>query len=78
MENFITNIKVSIAYEDINKPNLSEYEYHPEWLMNLQSNQRKFLQWLHLDYLLGNQFHTFNKNTLSHRSEEHTSELQSH
>mgnify|MGYP006269432111 CR=1 FL=1 len=66
MENFILNIGVNVAYDDINKPNLSEYEYHPEWLVKLKEQPKKYLRWLHIDNFLGNQFHTFNKNTLEH------------
>jgi hypothetical protein len=63
MQNFILDIKVNVAYDDINKPNLSDYEYQPHWLLDLKPYQRKYLQWSHIDYFLGNQFHTFNKNT---------------
>ena len=63
MENFITNIIVSLAYDDINKPNLSEYEYAPNWLTDENVHPKRYLHWLQIDNFLGNQFHTFNKNT---------------
>ena len=73
MQSFITDIKVNIAYDIIDDANLSQYEYFSKWLLDLKKdNERKFLQWLHLDYVLGNQFFTFNKNTLEyfHNSNE--------
>lgn len=63
MENFINNIIVSVAYDDINKPNLSEYEYAPNWLIGDNVHPKRYLHWLHIDNFLGNQYHTFNKNT---------------
>jgi len=68
MQNFILDIKVNVAYDDINKPNLSDYEYQPQWLLDLKPYQRKYLQWSHIDYFLGNQFHTFNVNSLEYFS----------
>ena len=57
MQSFITDIKVNIAYDVIDDANLSQYEYFAKWLLDLKKdNKRKFLQWLHLDYFLGNQF----------------------
>lgn len=63
MKNFINDIIVSVAYDDINKPNLSEYEYAPNWLIGENVHLKRYLYWLQIDNFLGNQFHTFNKNT---------------
>lgn len=63
MKNFINDIIVSVAYDDINKPNLSEYEYAPNWLIGENVHPKRYLHWLQIDNFLGNQFHTFNKNT---------------
>ena len=63
MKNFINNIIVNVAYDDIHKPNLSQYEYQTNWLMELQPYPKKYLYWQHIDNFLGNQFHTFNKKT---------------
>jgi len=68
MTNFITDIIVSVAYDDITKPNLSEYEYSPNWLMGENVHPKRYLHWLHIDNFLGNQFHTFNKNTTEYFS----------
>ena len=72
MDNFINNIIVNVAYDDIQKPNLSEYEYETNWLLELKPHTKKYLYWLHIDNFLGNQFHTFNKNTTEYfcKSEE--------
>ena len=66
MKNFINNIIVSVGYDDINKPNLSEYNYAPTWLNGENVHPKRYLHWLHIDNFLGNQFHTFNKNTLEY------------
>jgi hypothetical protein len=63
MKNFINDIIVSVAYDDINKPNLSEYEYAPNWLIGENVHPKRYLHWLQIDNFLGNQFHTFIKNT---------------
>jgi hypothetical protein len=63
MKNFINDIIVSVAYDDINKPNLSEYDYAPNWLIGENVHPKRYLHWLQIDNFLGNQFHTFNKNT---------------
>ena len=68
MKNFINSIIVSVAYDDMETPNLSTYEYQPQWLLNLKSQPKKFLWWSHIDNFLGNQFHTFNKNTTEYFS----------
>lgn len=62
MENFITNIIVSVAYDDVNKPNLSEYRYKPNWL-NKEVKYLQYKHWMQIDSFLGNEFHTFDKNT---------------
>jgi len=66
MENFITNIIVSAAYDDINKPNLSDYEYFPDWLTYPEIHHLKQLYWLQIESFLGNEFYTFNKNTIKY------------
>jgi hypothetical protein len=63
MENFISNIIVSLAYDDIEKPNLSEYQYAPSWLIDYDIHPKKYLHWMQIDNFLGNKFHTFNKKT---------------
>ena len=68
MTNFITDIVVSVAYDNIEKPNLSEYQYAPNWLIGDNVNPKRYLHWLHIDNFLGNQFHTFNKNTTEYFS----------
>jgi len=66
MENFITNIIVSAAYDDFNKPNLSEYQYFPDWLTYPEVHHLKQLYWLQIESFLGNEFYTFNKNTIKY------------
>jgi len=66
MKNFINDIIVNLAYDDINKTNLSEYEYTPNWLVGNNIHPKKYLHWLQIDNFLGNQFHTFNKNTIQY------------
>lgn len=66
MKNFITNIIVSVAYDDINKPNLSECKYEPYWITREYNYGKKFMHWLRIENVLGNEFLTFNTNTIEH------------
>ena len=68
MTNFITDIIVSVAYDNIEKPNLSQYHTEPSWLIGDNVHPKRYLHWLHIDNFLGNQFHTFNKNTTEYFS----------
>jgi hypothetical protein len=68
MTNFITDIVVSVAYDNIEKPNLSQYHTEPNWLIGDNVHPKRYLHWLHIDNFLGNQFHTFNKNTTEYFS----------
>jgi hypothetical protein len=68
MKNFINSIIVSVGYDNIDEPNLSDYQYQPEWLLKLKSQTKKYLYWQHIDNFLGNQFHTFKKNTTEYFS----------
>jgi hypothetical protein len=68
MTNFINDIIVSVAYDNIEKPNLSEYQCAPNWLIGDNVHPKRYLHWLHIDNFLGNQFHTFNKNTTEYFS----------
>ena len=68
MTNFINDIIVNLAYDNIEKPNLSEYHYIPNWLIGDNVHPKRYLHWLHIDNFLGNQFHTFNKNTTEYFS----------
>tara|TARA_B110000503_G_C7152781_1_gene415938 strand:- start:1850 stop:3136 length:1287 start_codon:yes stop_codon:yes gene_type:complete len=63
MKNFINSIIVSLAYDDIGKPNLSEYQYAPSWLTDYGIHPGTYLYRMQIDNLLGNEFHTFNKKT---------------
>jgi hypothetical protein len=68
MTNFITDIIVNVAYDNIEKPNLSQYHTEPNWLIGDNVHPKRYLHWLHIDNFLGNQFHTFNKNTTEYFS----------
>jgi hypothetical protein len=57
-----------VAYDNIEKPNLSEYQCAPNWLIGDNVHPKRYLHWLHIDNFLGNQFHTFNKNTTEYFS----------
>ena len=64
----IDTIKINIGYDDINKPNLAEYNLHPQWLINDKNITERYLTWLHIDKFLGNQLQTFNVNSLEYFS----------
>jgi hypothetical protein len=66
MEQSIYDIKINVGYDNTDKPNLSEYDFHPQWITDIKSIPEKYLTWLHIDKFLGNQLHTFNVQSLEH------------
>jgi len=66
MENFIKDIIVSVGYDDVEKPNLIQYEYEPNWLPRDDTNPKRYQYWLKMENFFGNQYHTFNVNTIQH------------
>jgi hypothetical protein len=65
----IDTIKINIAYDDINKPNLYQYDIRPQWIIDIKNMSQKYLMpWLHIDKFLGNQLQTFNVNSLEYFS----------
>jgi len=73
MEKLLLNIKINIAYDNIEQPNLSDYDIRPKWIVDYKNMSSKYLMpWLHIDKFLGNQLQNFNVNTLDyfHNSDE--------
>jgi hypothetical protein len=69
MRQSIDTIKINIAYDDINKPNLYQYDIRPEWIIDIKNMSEKYLMpWLHIDKFLGNQLQTFNVQSLEYFS----------
>lgn len=66
MENFITNIIVNVGYDDVEKPNLIQYEYEPNWLPRDNTNPKKYQYWLKIENFFGNQYNNFNINTIEY------------
>jgi hypothetical protein len=64
MEQSIHDIIINVAYDDVNKSNLNEYDFYPSWLVDIKDIKEKYLVWTQIDRFLGNQFYNFNKNTL--------------
>jgi hypothetical protein len=64
MEQSIHDIIINVAYDDVNKSNLDEYDFYPSWLVDIKDIKEKYLVWTQIDRFLGNQFYNFNKNTL--------------
>jgi hypothetical protein len=53
MRQSIDAIKINIAYDDINKPNLYQYDISPEWIIDIKNMSEKYLMpWLHIDKFL--------------------------
>lgn len=59
----IEHILINVAYDDLLLPNLSNYNFEPQWILDIKDNKSKYLTWSHIDKYLGNQLHTFNSNT---------------
>ena len=34
----IDNILINVGYDDLNQPNLSELDIHPEWVLSTKTN----------------------------------------
>jgi hypothetical protein len=62
----IEHILINVGYDDLLKPNLSNYTFEPQWILDTKDNTTKYLKWSHIDKYLGNQLHTFNTNTIEH------------
>jgi hypothetical protein len=37
------NILINVAYDDLSKPNLSDLDIHPSWLLNIKDDTKKYL-----------------------------------
>jgi hypothetical protein len=62
----IENILISVGYDDINKPNISELDIHPKWVLNTKNDLKKYLTWTQFEKYWGNKLHTFETNTLDY------------
>jgi hypothetical protein len=60
----LENILINIAYDDISMPNLSNLNFEPNWLVNLKSDNKKYVKWSQVHNYLPNLLNTFNTNTL--------------
>lgn len=58
------NILINVAYDDLAKPNLSELDIHPNWLLALKNNTKRFLFWTQFEKYWGNLLHTFRTDTV--------------
>lgn len=58
--NTIYDIQINVGYDDINKPNLFQYNYFPNWINDTKDISNKYLNWLHIDKFLGNELDNFN------------------
>jgi hypothetical protein len=67
MEKSIQHIKINIAYDNVKKANLSEYDIRPKFITDFRNMSENYLMpWLHIDKFLGNQLQTFNVKSLEH------------
>lgn len=60
------NVIINVAYDDLSKPNLSNYIFEPQWILDVKSDTNKYLKWSHIDKYLGNQLNTFTTNTIEY------------
>lgn len=64
--NQIENILINVGYDDINKPNLSNLDIHPQWVLDTKLDTRKYLTWTQFEKYWGNKLHTFQTNSVSY------------
>ena len=62
----IEHILISVGYDDINKPNLSDLDIHPQWVMDTKSDIKKYLTWTQFEKYWGNKLQTFQTNTVQY------------
>lgn len=59
----LEKILINIAYDNIDKPNFSNLEFDPPWILNLKDDNDEYIKWTQVDNHLPNLLNTFNKNT---------------
>jgi hypothetical protein len=59
----LETIVINIAYDDIDKPNLSDLDFDPQWILDIKDNPTEYVKWTHVDNYLPNLLNTFKKNT---------------
>lgn len=60
------SILINIAYDKLEEPNLSNLNFEPKWLLNLKSDNKKYVKWSQVQNYLPNLLNTFNTNTLEY------------
>jgi hypothetical protein len=63
--NNIEEILINLAYDDLSKPNLSDLDIHPTWLLNIKDDIKKYLFWTQFEKYWGNKVQTFQTNTVT-------------
>ena len=58
------NILINVAYDDLSKPNLSDLDIHPTWLLDTKNDMRRYLFWTQFEKYWGNTLQTFQTNTI--------------
>jgi hypothetical protein len=66
----LENIIINIAYDDIDKQNLSDLEFDPQWIHDIKDNNEKYIKWTQVDNYLPNLTNTFRKNTTEYYCKE--------
>jgi hypothetical protein len=59
-------IIINIAYDDLSKPNLSNLDIHPTWLLETKNDIRIYLFWTQFEKYWGNKLQTFQTNTITY------------
>ena len=58
------NILINVAYDDLSKPNLSDLDIHPTWLLDTKNDIKTYLFWTQFEKYWGNPLQTFQTNTV--------------
>jgi hypothetical protein len=62
----LENILINTAYDNLDRPNLSNLNFEPEWLLNLKSDNKRYSKWSQVHNYLPNLLNTFNTNTIEY------------
>lgn len=66
MNELFYNIIINTGYDDLDKPNLSEYDFNTEWVDSIKPNNKTYLKYTHINRFLGNGLQIFKANTINY------------
>ncbi len=66
MNELFYNMIINVAYDDLDKPNLSEYDFDAEWLNESKKDNKTYLKYTQINSFFGNKFQILKVNTIDY------------